>query len=265
MDARLVSVPLDQTCNVGRRERQRERRLLKGFTAGLFETVVEDMMNSSQSINNHAVDTANRMTSVKQRIAKQNWNDIVSKIKENQNHIGFSRGDSLRHSIDTLRREVVLEEQEVRSIQGLEDRSASEHLKGLARFIAVAKSLHIRDIPDGVYGPLESVSEEYCQAYESPQKSRNHSENETMTSPPVPLDVNSIVLQPSATESQTPKISYGTCKVEIVPVLETTEQAENSETPQNTSPTVIATPETPPRRNKYAIKPLDRKPQGGWM
>lgn len=257
--------------NVGRRERQRERRLLKGFTVGLFEQVVAGVMSSNKSLDNDSPETFNRMTSVKQRQAKMNWNDIVSKIKDNQNHIGFSRGDSLRHSIDTLRREVVLEEHEVRSIHDLNDPfSTTEHLKGLARFIAVAKSLQCRDIPDEVFAPLASLREEDLQLLKDSQKFRNFRENlnETVTrnETPVPLDVNIVVKQLSADNSQTPEICPDTCKEEVVADLQMGEKDATSEKPQNNSPTTLeARPPTPARRNSYGIKPLDRKPKGGWM
>lgn len=99
--------------SVSRKERLRERRLLKDFNIDLVETVMEAFMKDVDRKNKFSL--IRRLTTGKRENAKKNWNAIVGAARAKQNPIGKTSMHS--GSIKDLR-EKVLQEQEMPPMRG---------------------------------------------------------------------------------------------------------------------------------------------------
>ncbi|GFQ96127.1 transient receptor potential-gamma protein [Trichonephila clavata] len=100
---------------LSRKERLRERRLLKDFNIDLVETVVEAFMKDAERKNKFSL--IRRLTTGKRENAKKNWNAIVGAARSKQNPIGKTTSHS--GSLKELR-EKVLQEQELAPVRGVE-------------------------------------------------------------------------------------------------------------------------------------------------
>ncbi|KAG8194409.1 hypothetical protein JTE90_011020 [Oedothorax gibbosus] len=98
---------------LSRKERLRERRLLKDFNIDLVETVMEAFMKDVERKNKFSL--IRRLTTGKRENAKKNWNAIVGAAKSKQNPIGktFEHSGSIKEL-----REKVLQEQELPAAKG---------------------------------------------------------------------------------------------------------------------------------------------------
>lgn len=99
---------------MSRKERLRERRLLKDFNIDLVESVMEAFMKDADRKNNK-FSLIRRLTTGKRENAKKNWNAIVGAARAKQNPIGKTSMHS--GSIKDLR-EKVLQEQELPPMKG---------------------------------------------------------------------------------------------------------------------------------------------------
>ncbi|GFX02873.1 hypothetical protein TNCV_4438551 [Trichonephila clavipes] len=100
---------------LSRKERLRERRLLKDFNIDLVETVVEAFMKDAERKSKFSL--IRRLTTGKRENAKKNWNTIVGAARSKQNPIGKTAAHS--GSLKELR-EKVLQEQESAPVRGVE-------------------------------------------------------------------------------------------------------------------------------------------------
>ncbi|GBM25717.1 Transient receptor potential-gamma protein [Araneus ventricosus] len=100
---------------LSRKERLRERRLLKDFNIDLVETVVEAFMKDPEGKNRFSL--IRRLTAGKREKAKKNWNAIVGAARSKQNPIGKTSVHS--GSLKELR-EKVLQEQELPTVRGVQ-------------------------------------------------------------------------------------------------------------------------------------------------
>lgn len=99
---------------VSRKERLRERRLLKDFNIDLVETVMEAFMKDSDRKNKFSL--IRRLTTGKREKAKKNWNAIVGAARAKQNPIG--KTSSFHSGSLKELREKVLQEQELPPMRG---------------------------------------------------------------------------------------------------------------------------------------------------
>ncbi|CAM1325670.1 TRP (predicted) [Pycnogonum litorale] len=245
--------------NVGKRERQKERRLLKGFNSSIFEKLM-DAMNDGEQIEKNPFETLARMTSLKK--AKKNWNALMVKIQANQNHVGFTRGSSFRNSLDALRKEVDDEERRIRnagsSNKGIhdyiddDDSISTGHLRGKERFKAVARSMKLRPIPDDlVNGDKQTQSD-----FQDDEENEESDDEEDGHS--VPLEVETIIqncgenVEAVVDDQLSNETPNKDCENNIIRATEN-KQLATKERASTTSD------------KRYAVRPVDRKPKGSWM
>ncbi|KFM83622.1 Transient receptor hypothetical-gamma protein, partial [Stegodyphus mimosarum] len=128
---------------LSRKERLRERRLLKDFNIDLVETVMEAFMKDSDSKNKFGL--IRRLTG-KRENAKKNWNAIVGAARSRQNPIGRTNSVHTSGSIKELR-DKVLQEEEL------------PQARGVRRFAAAARRvLHDQASRSNVYENTNSIA-----------------------------------------------------------------------------------------------------------
>ncbi|XP_076315977.1 transient receptor potential protein-like isoform X2 [Tachypleus tridentatus] len=71
---------------VGKKERQKERRLLKDFNFGTVENLINTVFQEKKQMKGFKI--TRRLTGTKKQNARKNWNAIVAATKNKQNQIG---------------------------------------------------------------------------------------------------------------------------------------------------------------------------------
>ncbi|GIY17362.1 transient receptor potential protein [Caerostris darwini] len=145
---------------LSRKERLRERRLLKDFNIDLVETVVEAFMKDTERKNKFSL--IRRLTAGKRENAKKNWNAIVGAARSKQNPIGRTNA-ALGGSLKELR-EKVFQEQELPTARGVQ------------RFVQAAKRIArdpaFRNKYDGT-NSIASIEEEIPGTFSTGNTPRN--------------------------------------------------------------------------------------------
>ncbi|XP_071043671.1 transient receptor potential-gamma protein [Parasteatoda tepidariorum] len=150
---------------MSRKERLRERRLLKDFNIDLVESVMEAFIKDTSRKTKFSL--IRRLTTGKREKAKKNWNAIVNAARAKQNHIGRTTTHS--GSLKELR-EKVFKEEEIATPRGVQRFAAA------ARRVVRDKVLR-RDY-DSVSN-IESIEEEVPGTFSASVTPRNSMPDDT--------------------------------------------------------------------------------------
>ncbi|KAF8790528.1 transient receptor potential protein-like isoform X2 [Argiope bruennichi] len=198
---------------LSRKERLRERRLLKDFNIDLVETVVDAFMKEPEGKTKFSL--IRRLTAGKREKAKKNWNAIVGAAKSKQNPIGKTSNNS--GSLKDLR-EKVLQEQEIASSRGVQ------------RFVLAARRV-VRDDYKTKYDNTNSIAlieEEIPGTFSAGTTPRNSVQQEL---------ADEQAKRPSTSSSGRPEVSSGVTviNVESKSTKLTTSEQKDKPSPESTS------------------------------